>query len=228
MVASHDPHSAFNSQFYPLKYSWILDNATDVHVCNDIRRFRNFSRRDDYILTGNSTTGVKGFGNAYVDLKSPNGTQFRMGLPNTAYIPGFHTNLVSNPKIEDAGYYWDAKRNFIRKDFDDTPFAITPRSDNKLAVLEYHPNEAVMSANFVHRPSTKPNTSRGDIGVWHLRMGHPSKEVLEKPPAITNDIEITSDPSPVVAKSSGSPRAAPNCDACTQGKSTRQISRQPR
>lgn len=220
------------SPTYPLRDSFLLDCATDTHVSNNIERFLDFQPSHGNLLTGDSQTEIHGRGTAYVLLTSPiTGRQFRQILPDAAYIPKFHTNLVCHSAIKRKGFYWDDGNDVIRHKSGDIPFAKVHWIEN-MSVLEHNPTSSQQDASFAsksgHKPSRTPNKSSADVDTWHVRLGHPSKEVLQHLPFIANDIEVTESTNALVSKSSGSPRAAPNCDACAQGKSTHQISRLPR
>ena len=102
--------TSFSISSYPLANSFILDCGSPIHICNDFSRFdqNTFQKPDrvDPVLTGDSCSYVEGYGEVQVNVNTPAGKQL-FQLRNIAYIPGFHTNVISHRKLRQAGYRWD-------------------------------------------------------------------------------------------------------------------------
>jgi len=99
-------HSAVN---YRLHDSFILDSASDTHVCNDRDRFIELTEAatDDRLIAGNSAAPILGYGTAVVKARTPDDKNVRiLHLQNVAYSPTFHINLISLRKIMQKGFKW--------------------------------------------------------------------------------------------------------------------------
>jgi hypothetical protein len=71
--------------------------------------------RVDPVLTGDSCSYVEGYGEVQVNVRILAGEQL-FHLKDVAYIPGFHTNVMSHRKLRQAGYYWNDINLQIRRD----------------------------------------------------------------------------------------------------------------
>ena len=60
---------------YELRDSFILDSGANLHVCNNQERFQEFqpASQDDYLLAGNATITIEGYGTVNVTLKGLKG-----------------------------------------------------------------------------------------------------------------------------------------------------------
>lgn len=83
---------------YKLYNSQTLDNALDIHVCNDIQRngFRQTREAtlDDELFAGKTSYPIEAFGMVTVYVQTPNGKR-EIEPTNVALALGFMTNLVS-------------------------------------------------------------------------------------------------------------------------------------
>jgi hypothetical protein len=201
---------SFSASNYPLVNSFILDCGSPIHICNDFSRFdqNTFQKPDrvDPVLTGDSCSYVEGYGEVQVNVNTPAGRQL-FQLKNVAYIPGFHTNVISHRKLRQAGYRWDDLNLRIqRANTSETAFSVEEIHDQY--VVEHNSATAAFPVS-----STAPRPPReADAYRWHLRMGHLGKEALERLMSNVYGVKIKG---PVVF----------NCEACIQGKAKKNISR---
>ena len=95
-------NTSFSASSYSLANSFILECGSPVHICNDINRFdqSTFKKLDrvDPVLTGDSCSYVEGYGNVQININTPTGQHLFL-LRNVAFIPGFHTNVISHRKL---------------------------------------------------------------------------------------------------------------------------------
>ena len=63
-------------------------------------------------MTGNNEVSIEGYGIIKLYAKSAiKGQEYSiLTLNNVAYVPSFHTNLVSFDKAIEKGIHWDTKR----------------------------------------------------------------------------------------------------------------------
>ena len=202
--------TSFSTSSYPLANSFILDCGFPIHICNDFSRFNQttFQKPDrvDPVLTGDSCSYVEGYGEVQVSVNTPTGQQL-FQLKNVAYIPGFHTNVVSHKKLRQAGYRWDDVNLRIQ---------LETTSETIFYVNEVH-NQYVVehtqaTAAFLISFRAPQSPQKADAYQWHLRMGHLGKEALERLISNVYKVKIKR---PI----------AFNCQACLQAKAKWQISR---
>ena len=126
-------NASFSALSYPLANSFILDCGSPIHICNDANRFdqSTFQKLDqvDPVLTGDSCSYMEGYGNVQVNINTPNGQHLFL-LKKVAFIPGFHTNVISHRKLRQAGYHWDdINLSVQRADTSETVFYVEEISE---------------------------------------------------------------------------------------------------
>ncbi|KAM4067905.1 reverse transcriptase (RNA-dependent DNA polymerase) [Hirsutella rhossiliensis] len=125
MVLDHsaeDTQAAFSTmpQVHPLRDSTLYDNCASTHIINS----RELLTRDvvpagtlDDVLVGDTAIQVQFRGTRVMKglLNGPDGPGTRdLVLKNVAFIPGFHTNLISGDKLRKEGYWHCGLDNTIR------------------------------------------------------------------------------------------------------------------
>jgi hypothetical protein len=203
---------SFSASSYPLANSFILDCGSPVHICNDINRLdqSTYQKLDrvDPVLTGDSCSYVEGYGNVQVNINTPIGQHLFL-LRNVAFIPGFHTNVISHRKLRQAGYRWDdVNLRVQREDTSETVFYV--KEIHEQYIVEHNPYTAAFPVS-----SRAPRSPReADAYRWHLRMGHLGKEALERLVSSVYGVKIKG-------------LLTINCQACLQAKAKQQILRRP-
>ena len=95
-------HASYTtSTDYKLQDHWILDSGSDVHVCNGRTPGYTPTREataQDKLYAGKTTYDIESFGIIKIDVSTPEGTR-QIELLDTAYVPGFMTNLVSLSRL---------------------------------------------------------------------------------------------------------------------------------
>jgi len=86
---------------YALHHSFILDSASTIYIYNNQERFQSLrpANKDDQIIAGNSSVPIEGFGTVKITLKLPNSLSRKIKLADIAFIPSFHTNIVSLDRL---------------------------------------------------------------------------------------------------------------------------------
>lgn len=131
-------------------------------------------------------------------------------------LPIDYCNLASLRRLREMGLWWDMSpgNNALRTRFGSKVCDLVDRHDQY--VLEHIPatSRSARLAFPVHR-SGQTKTSRTTPQKWHLRLGHAGPDPLSRLVNAAEGVRIRG-PSTV------------ECDACAQGKMTRQVSRAPR
>jgi hypothetical protein len=170
--------------------SFIYDSGSTTHVCNDRQRFSEFRTANDVILVGDTQTSVEGYGTVtiWADPVVEGKPKVKFDLFNCAFVPGFHTSLVSADLGFKKGIFWDTKRHVLT--VGDVPACRVSRHHG-LWTLEYNP---VQSVNVVPEMEGKNNAKKGennekieyvnDTGeLWtHFSIASDSEDVSESGP----------------------------------------------
>ena len=103
-----DSEGSFQSGTYPLRNSDLLDTGTTLHICNSANRFTELhpAQPNDGVFAGRTWIPIKQRGTRILLFHMGKGqTPTRFTLRNVAYIPGYHTNLVSYRLLQKRGYW---------------------------------------------------------------------------------------------------------------------------
>ena len=223
---------------YPLHNSFLLDSASPAHVCNDIARFITFEEIEDYLIAGETEVPILGYGTVEVFGRTPDDKDtFTLTLMETAFIPTFHTSLISLRRAMNAGIHWRIKEkdlsdeigpmckvfdmfdqfvieyNPVQEEFSDTDkqqaFAVSRKSE-----------KSKRSSKKSAKKSSKPLTSSASTDIWHRRLGHVSMEAVNHLSNALTGVNVT--------KQQSSPSALPSpCEVCTIANLQNQVSRRP-
>ena len=221
-------HSAVN---YRLHDSFILDSASDTHVCNDRDRFieLNEAATGDRLIAGNSAAPILGYGTAVVKARTPDDKNVRiLHLQNVAYSPTFHTNLISLRKIMQKGFKWAIDDDLITSSsgpicrvtdmFNQWVIEYNPvRKSNHDSDPEISSDDSQLEAFTTTKKSRKPLQSSASKDTWHQRLGHVSMEAIGHLPTALAGVKITSQ----------STNQSVPCETCAIANLQAQVSRRP-
>lgn len=231
---------------HPLYNSTILDGGATTHLVNnkDLLTDVREAQETDYVMIGEGSLKVQARGTRIMEniFDSENGKNTRdLQLTNVAYVPRFHTNIISSDKLEEKGLWLHG--------FDHTLRLGTPQDNQVLCrltkkyglkIVEYKPLsrsyfklpqslisvfnafQSIFSSFQVGSlqprrrrmaPSRDPPPPRTDSPeIWHLRACHAGPDALEQLVLKTQGVRIKG-PTTV------------QCTACGTGKATEIISR---
>ena len=167
---------ASSNQDYKLYNSWTLDNASDIHVCNNVKRSGFCQTReasqDDELFAGKTSYPIEAFGTVTVYVQTPNGRR-EIELTNVALAPGFITNLVSLQLLNRKGVHWNSEH----------PDKLT-RGRDILCNLEQIGHHWVLERNttyssFAARKSSINRHATFTGAQMHRVLGHASPEVIQ-------------------------------------------------
>ena len=220
-----DAHSASSEVIYELRNSILLDSASTIHVSNDFNRFTDYFEAitNDYLIAGNTTIPVLGYGTTMVYATTPDNKGIhKIALTNTAFVPSFHTSLISLRRAMQKGFDWHIRSGTITHNG-----VLICKVFDKFDqwVVEYNPidksNFMIVSKTFATvKKSSKPLTSAATKDIWHRRLGHVSMEAVEHISDSLTGAKIIPQKEPL--KDISSP-----CENCTVANLQHQISRRP-
>jgi transposase InsO family protein len=208
---------------YALKNSFLLDSAAPIHVCNNYSRFKTFTSAtgEDSLRAGSSFTRIEGYGTVEVNaIPATPGDKFcTLELVDVAYVPSFHTSLVSFDRAWSKGIQWDTEKMTLNAN--NTPLCKVNRMFSQW-VLEYNPlsttDKAVMATRRTTTPrSAQPLISKGSVDLWHRRLAHLGKDMVKKLPTCCEGVRLEET----------SHEEDSICEVCKLTKAQRQISRRP-
>ncbi|KAF2174938.1 hypothetical protein K469DRAFT_703964, partial [Zopfia rhizophila CBS 207.26] len=106
--------SKISQEDYPLLYTWILDPASDIHVCNNEEDFAFIhpATDRDEILAGGSSQKIEAWGEAIITIQTPDGPA-QTTLRQVAFIPSFFTSVVSLSRLAWNDIHFDSGRNLL-------------------------------------------------------------------------------------------------------------------
>ena len=234
IVSTNDPFCSFNAaaeEPYYFTNAWIIDGASDRHVCNSPHR-NNFTktRETDHrtIKCGRSVYPIECYGTCTIIAKTPEGHR-PVILKDVALCLYFRTNLISAAKMNDNGLHLITFNGgyICSEKSPNTPiylpervqnfwcFEFLPPTNHEFAI---HPGgEVFHTTDHMTRKTSKLNkllTTKADDDLWHERMGHAGPNTLKHlPNAVLGNITITN--APVTLE----------CDTCATSKATQVISR---
>ena len=140
--------SYFSADNSLLKDSFLLDSASDSHVCNNSDRFTNMrpAPADATLRSGGGRVKILGYGTVIIrpEPVSPGG-DVELTLSDVAYAPNYPANLVSYDIAISKQIFWDAEKGVLIKKGKDL---CRVNRIHKQWVLEYNP-----ISSFVGQPS---------------------------------------------------------------------------
>lgn len=167
---------------------------------------------------------IRGFGTVNVKFQLPNGEKYNYRLLKCAYVPDFHTNVVSYQKLHDKGIRWDTDipaLTWKNKAGKVHIIGLTVRKYGQW-VLEFNQvNSESQIANqhaaFAARNSRAPLPNlKGNYHIWHQRFGHANPTAISHLQDELSGIEV--EPT----------QLDPNCEECRLTNSKQLISRRQR
>jgi hypothetical protein len=205
--------------------SFILDTGADGHVCNNRDRFIEFrpSITAEFVAAGNDCLDILGWGTILITAPCeglPGGREFT--ISNVAFIPSFHTSVISYDILEKKGWDWRIKQQWVEHEGE--RFCQTPKHFN-MWTLEYNPADSVAElagkqASFETFPAQKSSArhmiSEVDNSTAHAIFGHVNPEALKHLTKSCSGIRITGG------------ECNPNCQICKLADARKQVSRLPR
>ncbi len=104
------------SYFYKLQNCWTLNCDTDIHVCNDRRRFdlTRVASLDDMIMIDKIIYAIESYETMNILIKELN-ESMSIKLLNVTLAPDFLTNLVCLSKFTDKKVHWNIENNRLHR-----------------------------------------------------------------------------------------------------------------
>ena len=108
-----------SAAIWTIQNSWLLDNRTNIHVCNSTMLSRFIKTRssgpEDTLRAGNQILPIECYGTIDIFINTPIGCQM-ITLLNVAYVSDFMTNLVSINILTSKGVYFNSKEMHLYRD----------------------------------------------------------------------------------------------------------------
>ena len=208
----------------PRQNLWVLDNASDVHVCNNKESMLTYTEESS-AMTGATAIGTSpGKGTSHLKLAQKDGSPgSKLNLSRVWYIPECPVNLISQARLNDSGiHYNDETWELYVKDTREI-VGYVPRVNNNYVFRTLdnmdNPNMEIyltrIDDNTYQGPKIQYTRSKDPLSVWHARLGHLNiascRNYLE-------DLQIIYEDD----WDSGRP-----CEACELGKATKSYNRTP-
>ena len=173
--------------------SWWLDSGATNHVAFTIQGFINRRKpnQDESKLTvGNNEKADVVFVRDVILILD---FGFRLMLKDTFYVPSFRRNLVSVSCLDMYDYSFEIKNNVISLFLNSNKVGCCYMS-NGLYRLCLSPNDIYVACTVEKVVSKRPLPKEQSYALWHKRLGHISKDRVERLiktnnlPALKNDL----------------------------------------
>jgi hypothetical protein len=111
---SVDETSGFGNTQFSLNEGWVYGTRSNRHVCNRKSSYESYTEYDTPRQANFSNTRslILGTGSVKLTVEGPNGPTI-LTLLDTAYVPGFYTNLVSQVKFRKRGFLFNEITGWI-------------------------------------------------------------------------------------------------------------------
>ena len=178
--------------------SWWLDSGATNHAAFTTQGFinrRKPSQDESKLIVGNNEKDdVMFVGEVILILDS----DFRLMLKDTFYVPSFRRNLVSVSCLDMYDYSFEIMNNVISLFLNSNKVGCCYMS-NGLYRLCLSPNYIYVACTAEKVVSKRPLPKEQSYALWHKRLGHISKDRVERLiktnilPALKNELETCVD-----------------------------------
>src|SRR5579859_7294256 len=191
---------------------WFTDSGASDHFSPHRDLFETFQKLEEpiYIETTEGTAMGTGQGTITITVLSKDDIETELQLNDVIYAPSMSSNLFSLMAAYDRGYETRITPAYgLRIFHEDVLITNSVRVAGGLFRLKT-PTDA-----FAYAAQVTESTRELDINIWHRRMGHLGKDNVRKLAKMVDGMGIK------VRTTVGV------CEACLEGKQTRQPSHQP-
>jgi hypothetical protein len=131
-----------------IKDSWIADSCSNIHICNDIRKFVQYEEiKPIQIQTGGGLIKAIGVGSVELTVARTDHSAHTIIFTKVYHCPNFFTNIVSLSVLRGKGAFFDGLHNTINFVKDRAEIAYTPYINGlNLFILVDNPIEVMALA----------------------------------------------------------------------------------
>lgn len=186
-----------------LKDSWILDEGSDIHICNNALKWgfqiTKQAVNREFVREGNSTIPIEAYGIFKVKVDTSTGKK-HITLNNVALAHGFLTNIISMQLLNNHGLHLNS-RSPTRLEWEDYSLACTLYQNGGHVLFKNLNDQTYQNSAFMARLTHNPKLRTLTEAQLHRIMSHASSEVISKinGPDYGINIDI-SDPTPKASK----------------------------
>ncbi len=187
---------AIDSISYKLLNCWILDCASDIHVCNDSSRFqldRNVNS-ENQLRIDKTIYSIEKYEIVHIVVKRSHDS-INIRLLNVVLASNFLINLICLSRFIAKNVHWDIERRHLH--INDVIFCYTEFVDehwilkNNLSILDQSEEFATFAID-----SIKSKKNRIAIDAeWHIMLSHVEIEIIEHLEKAIDDVKIIDDSS---------------------------------
>lgn len=203
---------------YGGKDSWLIDTASDIHICNKFSLFTSLHDSDPVTVNGmgKGPATVTKKGTVALTLQLPNQQTQLLKLHNVHYLASAPVNLISTALLRDlGGIYFSTRDDQLRLVNDDRLVGVAPRKGGHNVLSLHGKHQLPPPFNDGNNHAALYTRSKPDYDLIHKRFGHSGLSLLQDLKKHSSlDVEF--------------PESSPClCDVCELSKSTRVVSRGP-
>ena len=209
--------SSFSADSYTIKSSWILDNGSNINVCNNTMKSRYTQERKsmgEYLTAGTQRLAIESYGTVKITVSTPTGLQ-SITLLNVAYVSNFMTNLVSQDLLYVKGLYFNNWKNHLHRE--GKTVAYVKRYDGHY-LLEDNTSSDQASVFLVQQKPKIATNKTATAYEWQQMLAHASDESIQHLESSTRGVKISEESEGKVPKTN-------ECEPCALSKAHRIVSR---
>ena len=169
--------------------TWIVDTGASNHMCNIREAFKTIETSNiKYVIVANGAkVEVEGQGTMELILMDTNAEPITAIMEGVLFVPKLEQNLLSVRKLGTKGHRSSFTKNGGTIEIAKTDKTVPIREWSKMFVIDCQ----------INYPQKETDTDSAMVvketeGLWHQRMGHPGKDVIQKLAKCVEGINIPS------------------------------------
>ena len=112
----------------PRQDFWLIDSATDIHVCNDLRLMTDFIKKLTNVRGSTTDRVSPGCGIVWIRLALEDGQEgVILNLWNVFYLLNSPSNLISLSLLNNANIFYDNKHHILYNKISQRPLTFAQR-----------------------------------------------------------------------------------------------------
>jgi hypothetical protein len=187
---------AIDSILYKLLNCWILDCATNIHVCNDSSRFqiKRLINFEDRLRIDKTIYSIEKYEIVHIVVKKSHDS-INIQLLNVVLASNFLINLICLNKFIVKNVYWDTERRHLYTN--DITFCYT-ESIKRHWILKNNlsfSNQSNEFATFATKSAMFKSNRVAINAEWHIMLNHVNSETVAHLEKSIDDVKIIDDSS---------------------------------
>jgi hypothetical protein len=187
---------AIDSILYKLLNCWILNDALNIHVCNDSSKFQfnRFVNFDDQLRVEKIVYSIERYDTVHIVVKKSHDS-INIQLLDVVFASNFLMNFVSLNRFTIKNVHWDIEKRHLHTN--DVMFCYI-ESVKKHWVLKNNFSSSDQFTKFAAFAINSIKSKSDKIVIdteWHIMLSHAEIEIIEHLQKAVDDVKIIDDSS---------------------------------